>query len=638
MPIFDHHFDAKDAFNDTMEDDTLTKVPSIDYYAVLALPRDATTAEIRNRFLMLSREFHPDRLRHRLQRTDITPERLDALEDFATFTFPTIDRAYKILCDPTKRFAYDMYGEEGVLALEKDTCNDLKSREALSTYLKSKEKLDQYIQEIIQAMKQAKLQASFVSLSDVVMHVDASDFYNHRIQSIRKFGQSEYQPITRTEMTMRQQFVIPISNSTRWTLGAYLMDRENLAMGGFTSQIAYTGSDVSLPSVNLSTQMGWKPKCALQCSQSISLYSSGTLSWEYDETGIQIGGSVLHALTSQTHGQMMWGTREGLTLGIANDATNHKTSFRIGVGSRVPMLMNVQDENGVVRSVSVLRKMPVPQISCAAKYYISPKTNIRGSFSSDLLLRQVSVSLGSAFNVARKAKIAIDVLLAYTGVTFQFGCKRGNVRFVIPIFLAPFSTTTAFGAFIAATSPHFVSAVVTQILKPNLQHRQRVARKQFEEDRNRQIEIRKDVANKQQILMQRTASEKRQQEVARSKKAREASKPTPMNSGLVILLARYGCSMEENGLKLHENDSIMENECLSSSDQESVINDEVLYQANEMLERKTGSQWTNVTIPIQFFVQNGRLELPAQSKSHLLGFYNPCDTGKRDAFTPSPQL
>lgn len=112
MPIFGDTFSANDAFNNTIEDDINAKAPSIDYYAILALPRDATTAEIRNRYLMLSREFHPDRLRHRLQRTDITPERLDALEDFATFTFPTIDRAYKILCDPTKRFAYDMYGEE----------------------------------------------------------------------------------------------------------------------------------------------------------------------------------------------------------------------------------------------------------------------------------------------------------------------------------------------------------------------------------------------------------------------------------------------------------------------------------------------------------------------------------------------
>lgn len=452
-------------------------------------------------------------------------------------------------------------------------------------------------------MNQAKLRASFISLSDVVMHVDASDFYSHPFQSIRKFGQSEYQSITRTEMTMRQQFVIPINNSTRWTFGAYLMDRENLAMGGLTSQIAYTGSDVTLPSVTFSTQMGWKPKCALQCSQPISPYTAGTLSWEYDETGIQIGGSVQHALTAQTHGQMMWGTREGLTLGVANDTTNYKTSFRIGVGSRVSMLMTVQDENGQYQSVPIVRKMAVPQITCAGKYNISFKTNIRGSFSGDLLLRQISVSLGSAFNVAQKAKIAIDVLLAYTGVTFQFGCKRGNVRFVIPIFLAPFSNTTALGAFIAATSPHFVSAIVAQILKPKLQHRQRVIRRQFEDNRNRQIEIQKDVASKQQILMQRTASEKRHQEIARSVAARDSSNQTPMNSGLVILLARYGCSVEDEGVKHDQSDASIENECLSFSDQESVENSEVLYQESENFERGTVSQWTDVTIPIQFFVQ-----------------------------------
>ncbi|TDH69799.1 hypothetical protein CCR75_001283 [Bremia lactucae] len=73
-----------------------------DYYALLGVPRDASSTEIRNRFLSLSREFHPDRRR----------QDNSAIVAAANAQYAVLDRAYKVLFDPVKRNIYDQYGEK----------------------------------------------------------------------------------------------------------------------------------------------------------------------------------------------------------------------------------------------------------------------------------------------------------------------------------------------------------------------------------------------------------------------------------------------------------------------------------------------------------------------------------------------
>lgn len=73
-----------------------------DYYALLGVARDASSEEIRARYLALSREFHPDRRRKQQD---------EALIALANTQYPILDRAYKVLCDPVKRRVYNLYGE-----------------------------------------------------------------------------------------------------------------------------------------------------------------------------------------------------------------------------------------------------------------------------------------------------------------------------------------------------------------------------------------------------------------------------------------------------------------------------------------------------------------------------------------------
>jgi DnaJ family protein C protein 11 len=71
-------------------------------YTILNLAREASDAEIRDRYRSLASTFHPDR-----QRDDVS--RLAAHGRFTE-----IQRAYEILTDSTKRTIYDLFGEEGL--------------------------------------------------------------------------------------------------------------------------------------------------------------------------------------------------------------------------------------------------------------------------------------------------------------------------------------------------------------------------------------------------------------------------------------------------------------------------------------------------------------------------------------------
>jgi len=65
-----------------------------DYYEVLGINRNATTAKIKNAFRKLAFKYHPDHNR----------------EDGAEDKFKEINEAYQVLCDPDKRAAYDQFG------------------------------------------------------------------------------------------------------------------------------------------------------------------------------------------------------------------------------------------------------------------------------------------------------------------------------------------------------------------------------------------------------------------------------------------------------------------------------------------------------------------------------------------------
>ena len=72
-----------------------------DYYEVLGIGRDATDEDIKKAFRKLAFQYHPDH-NH---------------EEGASDKFKELNEAYEVLCDPTKRSAYDRFGHSSGTSL-----------------------------------------------------------------------------------------------------------------------------------------------------------------------------------------------------------------------------------------------------------------------------------------------------------------------------------------------------------------------------------------------------------------------------------------------------------------------------------------------------------------------------------------
>jgi molecular chaperone DnaJ len=73
----------------------------VDFYSVLGVKKDATTAQIKNAYRKLARKYHPD----------VNPGNKEAEEQFKR-----VSGAHEVLSDPEKRKIYDEFGEEGLKA------------------------------------------------------------------------------------------------------------------------------------------------------------------------------------------------------------------------------------------------------------------------------------------------------------------------------------------------------------------------------------------------------------------------------------------------------------------------------------------------------------------------------------------
>jgi len=82
-----------------------------DYYAILKVPREATTGQIRKAYHDLAKEFHPTaveaRLRSPKQKPPLSEDEIEKSLGIAKEMFQEIQNAYETLIDPAKRSEYD---------------------------------------------------------------------------------------------------------------------------------------------------------------------------------------------------------------------------------------------------------------------------------------------------------------------------------------------------------------------------------------------------------------------------------------------------------------------------------------------------------------------------------------------------
>ncbi|GMF46511.1 unnamed protein product [Phytophthora fragariaefolia] len=364
-------------------------------------------------------------------------------------------------------------------------------------------------------------------------------------------------------------------------------------MGSFTAQLAHTSFDPSVPSVTLTSELGWTPKLHCQISQPVSPHTVFMIIPELDDNGLDMSFGANQLLTPQLHGAMMWSTRDGLSGSLSHDTDTCNATAAVAVNAGGP-------------NVSF-------QLRRALMAATTAKVSLRASLATGL-----SFVAGASREISNRTRVAMGVLLARAGVTLRLGFTRGSVRFVMPIFLSPFSAQSAFSTFCAATSPFVVAAVVTQLVKPAQERKRRLELEHRHDMRVQYLSAARQGALEQQKLMLRCAKEKMEQE-----KQRDDGK------GLVILLGRYGKNpTSPNSREAREDVALgamrereLENRGIGD-ESKTGSGDSVSQQEAEaeLLEQR----WIDVTVSLQFFVKDGELALNASSKAGLLGFYNPC--------------
>lgn len=75
-----------------------------EFYAVLALPRDASQEDVTRSYRRLAQVFHPDKHLDEARRAQ------------AQESFSRVQEAYEVLSSPEKRQVYDVYGRQGLAA------------------------------------------------------------------------------------------------------------------------------------------------------------------------------------------------------------------------------------------------------------------------------------------------------------------------------------------------------------------------------------------------------------------------------------------------------------------------------------------------------------------------------------------
>lgn len=91
-----------------------------DYYDILGINDNATEEDIKNAYKKLATKWHPDK--HKKKKD----------KDLAEKRFTEITNAYKVLSDPDKRVAYDVYGDDNTNSL--DNLSDLDNISDLDDY------------------------------------------------------------------------------------------------------------------------------------------------------------------------------------------------------------------------------------------------------------------------------------------------------------------------------------------------------------------------------------------------------------------------------------------------------------------------------------------------------------------------
>ncbi|CAN0177099.1 unnamed protein product [Scytosiphon promiscuus] len=585
---------------------------SEDLYMLLNVGRTADAEEVRRAYLRLALCLHPDKAaaRHAIAQQQQEEQSDGLVLDAATRQssvrrvrraadeqFVRVERAYRVLCDPVRRLVYDEYGFEGLEAFEGSEM----SKRSLGMPLKHTAEVRHLLDRLLREAAQNRQDVALATFGGMTADCTSLPLIDSEGRLVKRNLLPEL-----TRLTVRQSVQVPLADATNVTFGGYSLHHSGMGTG---SVYLSAHHEVS-PSQWLGSivQLGNQPKVGFSCG-TISKGGEGLsvqteCAYEPD-SGLGFRLSTTERLDPATVVDASWGVVAGEESGPAEDAATVHVTRLVGDGT------------GKISGEVALGNRSWTDLGLRLSYRrtLSPSRAVQ--VGGKVGVRGMELEMDSRRFLPRHVKIRTALRLSDRGVSAVFSLQRGAMVFELPVLLSTLFTswTLTFGGLIPALADACVGWLMSSVW------RRRAERQRLEEEpmnRRRLAKAWADAAN-QTRLMAYMADKKRLQETE--------------SGGIVILLARYGAELSQDCGQRWWDRAVSSasgaaaaaapgngtgggttplSALVASEGPEAAAAVELVSQPN-----------VDVTVPLQFFVQNSTLTLPLGSKSHLLGFFTP---------------
>ncbi|KAI8462295.1 MAG: molecular chaperone [Monoraphidium minutum] len=360
------------------------------YYAVLNVPRDATTEEIKRAYRQLASVFHPDK------HTD------DALRAQAQEAFSRLQEAHEVLSDPEKRDVYDAYGREGLtsgLELGSKLQSTEERRAAWKAFLDERERKRQDAAGNHRGSYVCRLDATAAARGEAKAPAMRMVMASNAVDVPLDFGGADGGVVT-----LQGQ--------------ALLRAHPRLAGGMLGSGSVLAGYRRALGdnhSIDASAQVGLQSLLTFTSTRQVDHYTQAALAATYGwEQGLGLQVISTRQLWRTTTGEFRWivGPQPG---GVALGAAHR--GRRWGATARLELSGGAG---------SVLLK---------GSWDASPSTQLRGSLRLSPMGPDVEVGAEHRFNSATAAYVGTQVSLR-GGVLLRLRARRSKQTFEFPVLLS----------------------------------------------------------------------------------------------------------------------------------------------------------------------------------------------------------
>ncbi|KAJ2726134.1 hypothetical protein GGI07_000773 [Coemansia sp. Benny D115] len=367
-----------------------------DYYAVLNVPRSASTDEVHDAYKRLSRIFHPDR--HQ------TPEQ----QQWAKQQFLVIQQAQDVLTDPKMRAAYDTLGQDG-----------LPMARALGRKVQTQSEFRAHFEREARAQREMSIETWAQSKSSIS-------------GTLRCFGQGA--PVLQV-LHMNHSFSMELADNVSATFMGNMFKHGKNGSGTVIGTLQWTMGPLGrctlcLPAI--------KPYFAIfeaqrQLSHRVTL---GTRIAQYSKGAPSVTATIIRNYGANTAGSLSVRTGSGY-MGLDTNAVNpHVEASHVELA-----LQRALDQKNVLK-VGVIASTQKMDVFGSYELLIDKQFSLKTSASAATwngMLYEVCLSAGLRSTISSWTTLVwkVDVGLA-TGIKATIKIQRLEHKLSLPLLLTPY--------------------------------------------------------------------------------------------------------------------------------------------------------------------------------------------------------